>query len=261
MLAGTVPAATADADAGALHVGLRISVTGLPGALSRITATVSTAPQARCRLAVSEAGRTRSFASTRPGSVLWSWMSRRAGSSGPWRFLARCRTPTHWAWRRYRTEPGLPAIGGAFVSAPAIAGAQPPVPIAPGAGSCDSQGICFAADPFSAGECTWYAVGRRPDLAGIVDGDASRWLEAAAGKAPEGTRPVVGALAVWAANVSPAGSEGHVAYVAEVRDGRLLVDDSNWKPTPASPPLQVHEHWVRADSVEGYIYPPPAAAG
>ena len=97
-----------------------------------------------------------------------------------------------------------------------------------------------------------------------MDGNASAWLEAAAGKALEGTtaegfEAVPGALAVWAANTGPAGPEGHVAYVAQVRGAhgdRLLVDDSNWRPTPQSPTLQVHEHWVSASSVEGYIYPP-----
>jgi len=149
------------------------------------------------------------------------------------------------------------------VSAPGIAGAQPLVAIAPGPGVCDGQGICFAADPFPVGQCTWYALGRRPDLAGIVGGNASRWLEAAAGKAPEGTGARVGALAVWAPNVGPAGPVGHVAYVAAVHGERLLIDDSNWEPTPQSPPLQVHEHWVAAATVEGYIYPPavPAAPG
>ena len=67
------------------------------------------------------------------------------------------------------------------------------------------QGICFAADPNPVGQCTWYALGRRPDLAGIVDGNASQWLEKAAGKALEGTRPAMGALAVWAPNTGPAG--------------------------------------------------------
>jgi surface antigen len=147
------------------------------------------------------------------------------------------------------------------VSAPGIAGAQPSIPIPPGAGSCDQQGICFTADPSPPGQCTWYALGRRPDLGGIVQGNASRWLETAAGRAPEGTRPVVGAIAVWAPNTGPAGAVGHVAYVAAVHGSRLLVDDSNWEPTSASPPLQVHEHWVPAGPVEGYIYPPAAPAG
>jgi surface antigen len=263
ILAGAAISATATgATARPLRVRLSVSVEGLPGALNRITATVSSAPGARCRLSVSEPGRKRAFSSRRRGSVGWRWISSVGGNKGPWSFRATCRAGSRWAWWQYRPEPGLPRIGGAFVSAPGIAGAEPSTPIAPGPGSCDEQGICFAADPFPVGQCTWYALGRRPDLAGIVEGDASRWLEAAAGKAPEGppTGPRVGALAVWAPNVGPAGPLGHVAYVAAVHGPQLLIDDSNWTPTPQSPLLEVHEHWVPAASVEGDIYPPAAPA-
>ncbi len=238
-----------------MHVS--VSVEGLPGALNRITARVTSAPGARCGLRVSEAGHRRSLASSRRGSVAWRWTSSIAGDRGPWLFRAICREGSRWAGWRYRTEPGLPRIGGAFVSAPGIAGAQPSNPIPPGAGTCDVQGICFAADPHPVGQCTWYALGRRPDLDGIVRGNASQWLQAAAGKALEGTRPAVGALAVWAPHTGPVGADGHVAYVAAVQGARLLIDDSNWTPTPQSPELQVHEHWVPAAPVEGYIYPPP----
>jgi CHAP domain len=215
-------------------------------------------------LSVDEAGRRRSF--TGPSGrreLSWQWISDVAGSRGAWDLLASCRHGARRAWRRYHLEPGLARIGGAFVSAPGIAGAQPSVPIVPGAGACDTQGICFAADPFPAGQCTWYALGRRPDLKGAVRGNASTWFQDVSGKAPEGTAPIVGALAVWAANVGPAGADGHVAYVAEVRarEPRLLVDDSNWRPTPQSPELQVHEHWLSAAAVEGYIYPPGSPAG
>ena len=259
MSGAALPPALAGTAAGRLRVHLSVSAEGLPGALNRITATVSTAPAASCRLSVHEPGqRRRSFGGRRQGAVVWRWMSSVSGSRGPWSFVARCREGSRWAWWRIRTEPGLPRIGGAFVSAPGIAGAQPLTPIPPGSGSCDLQGICFAADPFPAGQCTWYALGRRPDLTGIVAGNASRWLEAAAGRALEGTRPRVGALAVWAPDTGPAASEGHVAYVAAVHGDRLLLDDSNWTPTPQSPSLEVHEHWVPAGPVEGYIYVPAA---
>lgn len=249
------------AEAGSLQAHLSVSVVGLPGALNQITATASSAAGASCRLSVSEAGRRRSFASRRRGSVVWRWISSVAGSRGPWVFLARCSEGSRSAWWRLRTEPGLPRIGGAFVSAPGIAGAQPSAPIPPGAGSCDQQGICFAVavDPAPAGQCTWYALGRRPDLFGIVRGNASQWLQAASEMhASEGPRAEVGAIAVWAPNTGPAGAVGHVAYVAAVHAGRLLIDDANWRPTSLSPPLEVHEHWVPAGPVEGYIYPPAA---
>ncbi len=118
--------------------------------------------------------------------MAWQWTSSVAGDRGEWRFVAICREGSRWRRWRWDTQPGLPSIGGAFVSAPGIARAEPTVPVPEGT-PCDPQGICFADDPFPVGQCTWYALGRRPDLAGIVDGNASAWLEAAAGKAPEGT--------------------------------------------------------------------------
>jgi surface antigen len=147
-------------------------------------------------------------------------------------------------------EPGIPSPAGA------LAGGVRASP-----GSCDAQGVCLAGDPFEVGQCTWYAVGRRPDLMGIVQGNAGGWLQAAAGRVPEGTTPVVGALAVWLSGRAPAGALGHVALVARVVGGRVLLDDSNWEPTPTSAPLQVHEHWVAAGAPSGYIYGGPAGAG
>jgi len=142
---------------------------------------------------------------------------------------------------------------------PELAGALDVV--SPGAGSCDVQGLCFAADPFPVGQCTWYAEGRRPDLLGIVSGNAGEWLEAVEGHVPVGSVPVVGALAVWRADRGPAGADGHVAYVAAVSGRRILVDDSNWRPTSTSSELQVHEHWEPAGSPSGYIYGGPAGLG
>jgi len=152
-------------------------------------------------------------------------------------------------------ELGFPSAGGALVSSTSTA------VHAPGS-SCDVQGVCFAEDPFPVGQCTWYAAGRRPDLRGIVHGNAGTWLEDARGRVPEGWSPVVGALAVWRPHVGGTGEDGHVAYVAAVsEEGRILIDDSNWTPTPTSPRLQVHEHWVPLSSPSGYIYGGPAGAG
>jgi surface antigen len=152
-----------------------------------------------------------------------------------------------FAWRRSRIEVGFPRLLGALDGLPQ------------GLGPCDAQGLCFAADHFPPGQCTWYAQGRRPDLAGIVTGNASQWLERAYGRAAEGLTPARGALAVWLPGAAHAGADGHVGYVAAVRGGQILVDDSNWTPTPTSNPLEVHEHWMSANDVSGYIYAPTPA--
>jgi surface antigen len=122
---------------------------------------------------------------------------------------------------------------------------------------------CFIGDPFATyqngedvGQCTWYAAGMRPDLDGITTGNASEWLKEASGKRPEGTTPVVGAIAV---NTTAAGGLGHVAYVAGVENGgaTLILDEANLKydervylnvETPAS-------------EFQGYIYGGAAGNG
>lgn len=122
---------------------------------------------------------------------------------------------------------------------------------------------CFSGDPFAVyqhgedvGQCTWYAAGMRPDLDGITTGDAGQWLNEARGRKPEGTVPVVGAIAV---NTTADGGIGHVAYVAGVKNGgaTLILDEANLKydgrvylniETPAS-------------EFQGYIYGGPAGNG
>lgn len=59
------------------------------------------------------------------------------------------------------------------------------------------------------------------------DGNASNWGVAMAAKT-NGT-PVRGAVAWWAANRSPAGPTGHVAYVEQVNsDGSIVISEDNW---------------------------------
>jgi surface antigen len=128
-----------------------------------------------------------------------------------------------------------------------------------GSGSSCADGLCFTGDPFylEAGQCTWYAAGRRSDLDGIVHGNAGEWLAEARGRVPEGTTPVVDAIAVWLPNTGGAYSAGHVAYVAAVSGGSVTVQDFNWG-TPAE---SYHEHTVPASWISGYIYGGPAGSG
>jgi surface antigen len=124
--------------------------------------------------------------------------------------------------------------------------------------SCSAD-VCFADDPLwrMAGQSTWYAAGRRPDLDGIVNGNAGDWPKEARGRIPEGVSPAVGAIAVWLPDSGGASSAGHVAYVAGVSGVRVLVEDSNW----GEPSLLVHRHWVPAASISDYIYEEHAGAG
>jgi surface antigen len=248
-LAGTAPFA----------VTLSVTAATVSGSPT-VTVRLRSAPGAGCALEVAAAGARRSFPEhgTGPsGGTAWRWRWRPGTLTAdvPWRFTATCRIGTLWSRRWVSFEPGFPAAGGALA---------PPRSVAPGTpgASCDGQGLCFAGDPFPAGQCTWYAAGRRPDLLGIVSGNAGSWLAAARGHVPEGWYPIAGALAVWLPFHAGADADGHVAYVAAVSpDGRILVDDSNWRLTPSSPGLEVHEHWVTSISPSGYIYGGPAGPG
>jgi hypothetical protein len=124
--------------------------------------------------------------------------------------------------------------------------------------SC-AGGACFAGDPFYlyAGQCTWYAAGRRPDLDGIVHGNAGDWLNEARGHVPEGATPTVGAIAVWLPYTGGAYGAGHVAYVLSVSGTSVTVQDFNW----GRPATSYHQHTVPASWISGYIYGGPAGAG
>jgi hypothetical protein len=220
---------------------------------NRLTVEVAAPRGADCTLRVVASRSSRSFPAVRVRRLrpaVWRWPVPAPAQQGAWAFTARCTTGGVFAWRTRVVEPGIPSRAGALAALRAT-----------GPFACDAQGLCLSGDAFEVGQCTWYAIGRRPDLLGAVAGNAGTWLDAAAGRVPEGSRPVGGALAVWRAGRTPAGPLGHVAFVAKVLAGRVLVYDSNWQPTPTSAPLQVHEHWISAAAPSGYIYGGPAGAG
>jgi surface antigen len=248
-------ALAASANAAILTVRLRVSGNVEIAGLNQLTAIVETGPRASCALRVTVGGVVRTFRSELLGKEVWRWTAASSRSKGMWTFLATCREGHRWAWRRYRTELGFPERAGALMEGKGATDSAPPPGESTGIGAtCDEQDVCFANNPNPVGQCTWYAEGRRPDLLGIVHGNAAEWLSAAKGRVPEGSQPVVGAIAVWGPDVGPAGVVGHVGYVAAISGSRVLIDDSNWRPTPWSPGLQVHEHWEPANSPSGYIY-------
>jgi surface antigen len=246
------PAARAGAASLPFRVGLRVSASAEVGPINQLTVSASAPITTSCTLQITAAHFERTLPSRRLGGVVWRWRAPVRAPKGVWTFTATCREGASWTASWYSAEMGFPERSGALLGA-AAGGA------APAGESCDSQGVCFRRDPFPRGECTWYAAGRRPDLVGIVHGAAREWLRAATRRVPEGSRPAVGAIAVYAPHVP--GPPGHVGYVAAISGSRVLVDDSNWYPTPWSPRLQVHEHWEAARAASGYIYGGPAGAG
>jgi hypothetical protein len=115
---------------------------------------------------------------------------------------------------------------------------------------------------FPAGQCTEWAFLMRPEV--VVDAllakpalrnwNADHWASnAKAAGFSVGTKPAVGAIAVWQAHVDGAGSVGHVAYVEQVRgDGAFYVSEEDFNGSPA-----VHRRWVEPDGKAQFVYLQP----
>src|SRR5206468_7087269 len=92
------------------------------------------------------------------------------------------------------------------------------------------------------GECTDWALDRRPDLAGAVNGNAQAWTdEARAAGRPMSKTPSEGDLMVLQGGVMGAGgATGHVAYVESVeRDANgnptsFTISEQNWNGSKSS---------------------------
>ena len=87
------------------------------------------------------------------------------------------------------------------------------------------QRSVIPGNTYAAGNCTWYAKDRRPDLPNNL-GNANTWAtEAAAQGIPTGTRPRPGAI-----GVSLEGYYGHVVYVEAIQpnEGTMTISEMNY---------------------------------
>jgi surface antigen len=253
--------------AGHSRVGLSVAATD-----EGLTVHVRASAGSRCTLTVTAGRRSSTFApitlgKSGRGTIKWTVSS--SAPSGTWTISTSCVKRKKIRTGKARivlvnhgsgsgalvgtkdNEPG--GKGGGSESCAAIASP-------PGAGQ-----VCFIGDPFATygpepgediGQCTWYAAGMRPDLDGITTGNAGEWLKEASGKKPEGTTPVVGAIAV---NTTADGGIGHVAYVAGVENAgaTLVLDEANLK-YDAKVYLNIE---TPASDFQGYIYGGPAGNG
>jgi len=113
------------------------------------------------------------------------------------------------------------------------------------------QAEAASYNPFSWGQCTWYAFNMRPDLAGSVWGNASNWSYAArvSGQAV-GYQPQAGALAVFQPGVQGAWGAGHVAYVTAVgNNGWFQVSEMDFPYAG-----RVSYRWAHSGSGVSFIY-------
>lgn len=230
---------------------------------------VKGAAGARCSLRISNRHNANTVAPIKldaRGQGRFEWTIPSGAPSGAWGFSVSCRRRGVSVRRRTQlilVDPGSAAappttaesneLGGKGGSGESCA----PIATPPGGEAC------FTGDPFATyehgedvGQCTWYAAGMRPDLDGITTGNAGEWLKEASGKKPEGTVPVVGAIAV---NTTADEGLGHVAYVAGVKSGGaiLILDEANLK-YDARVYLNIE---TPASEFQGYIYGGPAGNG
>ncbi len=229
-----VPAASADAWADRRAVRLSVDASS-----QAVSAHIRGIRGSRCTLKVAAKKQSTTFAVTlnARGRGTIEWPVPEAAPSGKWTFSVACMKGHHT--RRAKTQITLVNHGsgtGGLVKPKNEGGGKGGggQSCAPVAVPANGGQVCFTGDPFATygrpgedvGQCTWYAAGRRPDLDGITTGNASEWLTEAKGKVSEGKVPVVGAIAV---NTTADGGLGHVAYVAEVKNGgaTLVLDEAN----------------------------------
>jgi len=254
----------------------KVRLTAIPSLTAKqrsLTMAVRSRPGATCKLSVRAAHRRAAFpplATDARGRGRIRWQVPSNGPSGVWRFAASCSQGRARGARRTRRHLriGRGLGSGALIAHSSTEVLQGTFLANAGGGLGRSCGhvvgggtVCFTNNPLfgSAGRSTWYALGRRPDLGGVVHADARTWLADARGKTAEGTTPAAGAIAVWLPGAGGADRlHGHVAYVSAVADGgkTVVVDEANWVPGLVSLGRR-----VRATEIAGYIYRPGADAG
>lgn len=105
----------------------------------------------------------------------------------------------------------------------------------------------------SAGNCTWWAAYKRPDLGVCIQGNGGDWDNNAylCGYSVA-SEPQVGDIAVLEAGEQYAGSVGHVAYVETVNadQSKFYVSHMNW----GDPPVWMSHRWFDTTAKTSFIH-------
>ena len=238
---------------------LALNVRGVHGALCRLTVAAGARRVAFPALKLDARGR---------GSVRWQLP--RHAPRGVWRFASSCAKGKRRSVHRSRARVAIRGSQGtaglvARSSTQAVRGRFRSTGVRGGTSSCAparaGTPVCFTGDPFAAeaGQATWYAAGRRPDLKGIVRGAPARWPALARGRLPIGAKPVAGAIAVWSAGSDGTDPvRGHVAYVSAVAPDQrsVTVDEANWVPGVVTVGRK-----VAVSRISAFLYGGPAGSG
>lgn len=230
-------------------------------ASSSMTAAVRTSQGARCSLHA-RGGRSGlrlpPARANRRGRVTWSWLVPAKAPTGRWRVSVTCdKGRRHRAVSRsvIVSTRGHNRYGPLLQRSTARILVGGPAKTLKRAPRLAAHAASAASDPFPAGQCTWWAAKKRPDLYPKVHGNAGDWLaEAQAGGIPTGSTPAVGAIAVFLPYVAGAGGYGHVAYVESVNgDGTITISEYNWSIPLGGPDYRR----IPASNVSGFIYGGP----
>lgn len=266
-----------------------LSYPGTVVAGSRVSFVLDPATSVRCTfVTVGPTGsKTLRSTATSGAYIQLSFIPSQQAANGRWRLSANC---LHGLRLRRDAAAAFHVVGAEGTSAVLVkASSLRLTRIAPakvgtgtftGAGrgsGCDTGGNPFTdctASPTSKW-CTWWAYDQRPYIyiTSVHNGapaggwDAWRWAGYAAqyGHFPEGTTPVVGAIAVFSREYfggpnsgGGGGQYGHVDYVVAVDNahGRFQTTDHNWGGHP-----ETTTNWHNDSSAIIFIYGGPAGLG
>ncbi len=258
-----VPPAVADAKSSRGALRLSVRAQSASEHVQKLVVALRGRPRARCTGVV----RVRKSATKLPsirlsvrGAGSWEWLVPAEAPSGTWTFAAKCSRGRGLSKtsRKLMILTGSKSARGPLVtpSTGHVGDGAAAESAATGRGGANPSNPFLHAGYW--GECTWYAWERRPDMGNIALGHARSWLDAANGKKPTGTLPVVGAIAVQRAWVGGTGAFGHVSYVEQVfPDGTFEVSEFNWAGVHVGPTRRR----VGPSGVSGFIYGGPAGNG
>ena len=119
------------------------------------------------------------------------------------------------------------------------------------ASAWDGYRSVLDASSYCTGYCTWFVWQKRPEAQLKNLGNAWEWWGGAkAARMPEGSVPVVGAVAWW--GISAHAPEGHVAYVIAVSDSSVTIEEMNRIAWDASDTRTIS--LASSEAPNGYIY-------
>lgn len=128
----------------------------------------------------------------------------------------------------------------------------------------------YARNPFSSGQCTWWAYERLTQLLGyeppVISGNAGGWYDNCVSRGyTRGSEPQKGAIVCW--NNGYGNDSGHVAIVEDVYSDHISISEYNWNTPHGYNTANVYYSNINRRSsskpnrhLKGYIYLPGSSA-